>query len=116
VLFPEGTRSRDGELGELKSGIAVLAARAKVAIIPAGIAGTYEAWPRSRAFPRPHPLRIHYGRPILPEDIVGLDAETVTSLIRERILECQQAARLGLGRDLRAGRDEIEVGQTGKMG
>src|SRR4051794_22720171 len=53
VLFPEGTRSRDGELGELKSGIAVLAARASVPVVPAAIAGTFEAWPRTRKFPRP---------------------------------------------------------------
>src|SRR5439155_2031754 len=48
TLFPEGTRSRDGELGPLKSGIAVLASRARVPIIPAALAGTFEAWPRSR--------------------------------------------------------------------
>jgi len=94
VLFPEGTRSGDGELAELKSGIAVLAARAKVPVIPAGIAGTFESWPRTRMFPRPHPLRIHYGPPILPEQMAGLDADTTTRLIRDRILDCQQKARL----------------------
>jgi 1-acyl-sn-glycerol-3-phosphate acyltransferase len=116
VLFPEGTRSRDGELAELKSGISVLAARAKVPIIPAAIAGTFESWPRSRAFPRPHPLRIHYGQPILPAEIAGLDADTVTGMIRERILDCQQKARLALQRDLGLVREETAVGESGKMG
>ena len=98
ALFPEGTRSLDGELGELKAGIAVLATRAKVPIIPAAVAGTFEAWPRSRPFPLPGPLRVHYGPPIYPDDLVGMDASAVACLIRERLLGCQRAARAGLPR------------------
>jgi len=101
ALFPEGTRSRDGELGELKSGISVLASRARVAVVPAAIAGTFESWPRSRPFPMPYPIRIHYGPPIYPSQLEGLDPEAVTELIRVRILECQEEARAGLQRDLR---------------
>ncbi len=110
VLFPEGTRSRDGAIGELKPGIAVLAQRAKVPVVPAAIAGTFEAWPRARPFPRPHPIRIHYGRPITPEELSGLDPESITRLIRDRIVECQIEAAEGLRRDLRLGRDETAVG------
>jgi 1-acyl-sn-glycerol-3-phosphate acyltransferase len=101
TLFPEGTRSRTGELAELKPGIAVLAARAQVPIVPAAVAGTFEAWPRSRPFPWPHPLRVHYGPPILPEEIAPLAPAAVVTLIRARMLECQQVARRGLSRDLR---------------
>jgi 1-acyl-sn-glycerol-3-phosphate acyltransferase len=116
VLFPEGTRSRDGELAELKSGISVLAARARVAIIPAGIAGTFEAWPRTRRFPRPHPVRIHYGPAILPEELEGLDPEAITTLIRTRILECLDVARSGLRRDMQCEAGKTAVGRIGKMG
>jgi 1-acyl-sn-glycerol-3-phosphate acyltransferase len=100
LLFPEGTRSRDGSLGELKPGIAALAARAKVPIIPAGLAGTFEAWPRNRPFPWPHPIRVHYGPPILPEELAGLEPEAVTALIRRRLLDCLREANRGLARDL----------------
>jgi 1-acyl-sn-glycerol-3-phosphate acyltransferase len=96
VLFPEGTRSRDGELGELKSGIAVLASRAAVPIIPAAIAGTFEAWPRNQKLPGGHPIWIHYGPTIQPADLDGLSAEDVTSLIRTRILASQAEARRSL--------------------
>ena len=72
TLFPEGTRSADGELGPLKQGIAVLVSRAGVPVVPAGIAGTFESWPRSRLIPIPCPVRIHYGRPITPEEIAGM--------------------------------------------
>ena len=69
TLFPEGTRSADGQLAPLKSGIAVLVARAGVPVVPVGLAGTFEIWPRSRRLPVLHPIRIHYGLPIFPEDI-----------------------------------------------
>ncbi len=104
TLFPEGTRTPDGDLGELKAGIAMLAARARVAVLPAAIAGTFEAWPRSRAFPVPHPLRVHFGEPISPEQIKSLGPDKLTAMIRERILACQDVARRGIDRDL--GRDD----------
>ena len=98
TLFPEGTRTEDGELGELKQGIALLAAKARVPILPAAIAGTFEAWPKSRAFPVSHPIRVQFGRPIPPEQVRTLSPEALTALIRERILECQATAREGLAR------------------
>jgi 1-acyl-sn-glycerol-3-phosphate acyltransferase len=100
TLFPEGTRSRDGELGPLKSGIAVLVARAGVPVVPVGLAGTFEIWPRSRPFPVPHPIRIHYGRPIFPEDLAGMETEAITSLIHDRLRECRLQACRGLRQDL----------------
>lgn len=100
ILFPEGTRSLDGRLGELKAGIAVLALKARAPIVPAGIAGTFEAWPRARRLPSPHALRIEYGPPIYPEEIAGLTTEAITALLHTRMLECQRLAVLGLARDL----------------
>lgn len=116
VLFPEGTRSRDGEIAELKSGIAVLAARTRVPVVPAALAGTFEAWPRTRAFPRPYPVRIHYGRPIAPEEMTGLDSDAITALIRDRIKECQEVARRGLARDLGYRCVETGVGENPELG
>ncbi len=103
ILFPEGTRTSDGDLAELKPGIARLVVKARVPIVPAAIAGTFEAWPRSRSYPVAHPLRVHFGPPISLEEIAALDADGLTLLIRRRILECQAVAREGLARDLGAG-------------
>jgi 1-acyl-sn-glycerol-3-phosphate acyltransferase len=105
VLFPEGTRSRDGALGPIKPGIAVLATRARVPIVPAGVAGTFEAWPRRRPFPWPHPIRVHFGPAITPAELTGLAPEAVVSLIRTRLLAAQQIARRELSRDLGHGPD-----------
>jgi 1-acyl-sn-glycerol-3-phosphate acyltransferase len=100
ILFPEGTRSRDGDLGEIKAGIALLASRARVAVIPAAVAGTFESWSRAEPIPIPHPLRVHFGPPIPPEQIGALEPDAVVRLIRDRLLESQRAARLGLAGDL----------------
>jgi 1-acyl-sn-glycerol-3-phosphate acyltransferase len=100
TLFPEGTRTRDGQLAPLKHGIAVLVARAGVPVVPAAVAGTFESLPRWRLLPVPHPIRIHYGPTIRPEDIRGMDPEAVTALIRERIEDCLEIARGGLDGDM----------------
>ena len=103
ILFPEGTRTPDGRLAELKPGIAALAAKARVPVVPVAIAGTFEAWPRGRRLPRPHPIRVEIGPPILPAEIAGLAPEAVTALIRDRLLGCQRTALAGVARDLGSG-------------
>jgi cytidylate kinase len=100
VLFPEGTRSRDGELGSLKPGIAALAARVGVPVVPAALAGMFEVWPRSRFLPVPNPVRIHFGRPILPQDLAGLNPESITALIETRMRESHADAARALQQDL----------------
>lgn len=100
TLFPEGTRSYDGQLGPLKPGIAVLVQRVGVPVIPAGVAGMFEVWPRSRPFPVPHPVRIHYGRPIYPNELEGLDTEAITGLIRNRMEESFLEASRALRNDI----------------
>jgi 1-acyl-sn-glycerol-3-phosphate acyltransferase len=100
LLFPEGARSRDGRIAQLKSGIAVLAMKSRVPVVPAAVAGTFEAWPRTRPLPGCHAIRIKYGPPILPDEIAGLPVETVTAMIHDRIAACHREARQALARDL----------------
>ena len=47
VIFPEGTRSGDGEVAPLKAGFAALAKRSGVPLVPVGIEGAFAAWPRA---------------------------------------------------------------------
>lgn len=63
-IFPEGTRSRTGQLGEPKPGVALLATRAAVPVLPVGISGTDVFWPPGQALPRLRaPITLRVGRP-----------------------------------------------------
>ena len=70
LVFPEGERSFDGGLTEFKKGASILSVELNVPIVPVGIRGTFEAWPRGGSL-RPHPVEIAIGNPIRPK---GLDA------------------------------------------
>jgi 1-acyl-sn-glycerol-3-phosphate acyltransferase len=56
LIFPEGERTHDGKLHALRPGIHLLIKRMAMPIVPVGIAGAYDAWPRWRAYPVPAPL------------------------------------------------------------
>jgi 1-acyl-sn-glycerol-3-phosphate acyltransferase len=77
LMFPEGTRSRDGEIGKVHSGAAVIAAHHDIDIVPIFVSGTHQAmppgqnWPKrkpGRLFSRRHPVDVRFGRPIHPRD------------------------------------------------
>jgi 1-acyl-sn-glycerol-3-phosphate acyltransferase len=53
IVFPEGTRSRDGKLQPAKEGATVLAVRSGAPILPVAIAGSHRFWPRGKLLPRP---------------------------------------------------------------
>ena len=67
AIFPEGTRTRDGSLGEFKGGATLTAKRARVPIIPAAIRGAVDAMPRGKVLPRPRRVQIEFGPPIDPQ-------------------------------------------------
>jgi 1-acyl-sn-glycerol-3-phosphate acyltransferase len=77
LMFPEGTRSRGGEIGKIRSGAAVIAAQHGIDVVPIYVSGTHEAmppgqnWPkrrRGRAVSRRHKVEVRFGRPIRPRD------------------------------------------------
>ncbi|MCC6763264.1 MAG: 1-acyl-sn-glycerol-3-phosphate acyltransferase [Deltaproteobacteria bacterium] len=63
-VFPEGAITRDGALLPAQPGVVAIAARAGVPIVPVGVRGAFEAFPRDARLPRPHPVRIAYGEPL----------------------------------------------------
>jgi long-chain acyl-CoA synthetase len=69
VWFPEGRRSPTGEIMEFRPGIALVLERTGARAVPVHISGTYEAWPRSRALPRPHKVTIRFGTPISADEL-----------------------------------------------
>ena len=61
-IFPEGSRSPSGEVGRFKKGVAILARELHVKLVPVYIQGAYAAWPAGASLPRPHPIRVVFGR------------------------------------------------------
>jgi len=93
VIFPEGTRTATGRLGELKSGFALMAKKAAVPIVPVAIVGAYECWPRTSLLPRPGRIRLEFGRLIPAAEIARLDEREILELCTAQIHELDANAR-----------------------
>ena len=72
ILFPEGTRTSDGELLPARSGIGLIVIKSTAPVIPVRVFGTFAAYGRDLKIPRPYPVVVKYGRPM---DFVALRAE-----------------------------------------
>jgi 1-acyl-sn-glycerol-3-phosphate acyltransferase len=97
LIFPEGTRTRTGEIGPLEAGFCLLARRASVTLVPVGIDGAFEVWPKEARFPRPGRIQIDVGQPIEPLWVQqASDAELVAEVER-RIRDCHRRARNARG-------------------
>lgn len=67
VLFAEGTRTRDGEIGNAYPGLAMISGKVNVPVVPVGIKGAYDLWPWDKKFPNPldgRAISISFGKPI----------------------------------------------------
>ena len=84
LLFPEGTRSRDGQLQPAEPGAALIAIKAGVSILPTRVFGTYESLSRQSKRLRFHPIRVVIGKPYRPSLPPGrLSKETYRLVARE---------------------------------
>ena len=63
IIFPEGTRSKNGELQDFKPGIGALVAGRDVAVLPCYLDGACRAWPKGKRIPRPRKVRLIIGAP-----------------------------------------------------
>jgi 1-acyl-sn-glycerol-3-phosphate acyltransferase len=85
LIFPEGTRSRTGELQAFRRGGFFLAREANVPIVPVSIRGTFELMPKKRLVPRKGTVRVVFHPPVsAPESGTG-DLGTWMNTVRERL-------------------------------
>jgi 1-acyl-sn-glycerol-3-phosphate acyltransferase len=87
-IFPEGSRTLDGEMGPIEPGAALVIRRAGVPVVPVVIDGTFEAWPKGRKMLRPTRVRMMYGPPmelshLKPDEITRIIGETLRRMFDE---------------------------------
>ena len=86
VVFPEGIRTLDGNLSEIKSGIGMIAMKSQCPIVPTYIHGTFNIWPRGKKFPKIwRKSACVFGSPIRAEDFQGIDKKEVHEAIARRL-------------------------------
>ncbi len=92
IIFPEGTRSKTGEIQDFKPGIGALVAGRDVPVLPCYLDGAFRAWPKGKRIPRPRKVRLIIGAPrnyaSLPSDKTG--GAIVASELRAAVQQLAQ--------------------------
>lgn len=86
ILFPEGTRCKDGNLQPARSGIGLTVIKSTAAVVPCRVFGTYEAYGRHIKIPRPHGIAVKYGQPMYFEKLRA-EAKTCTKARLKQIYQ-----------------------------
>jgi 1-acyl-sn-glycerol-3-phosphate acyltransferase len=81
-VFPEGARTLDGNIRKIEQGFALIDRRAHVPLIPAVIAGAYEAWPIHHRFPRLRPIRVQFGPPM---QVADMTPQQITAVVDQTL-------------------------------
>ena len=93
LIFPEGTRTLDGELQPPQPGFCVLARRCRVPIIPVALDGAYQAWPKGRRYPRVSQVQVAVGPAITVEEVVQLTDDELVAEVSRRLAKCLATVR-----------------------
>ena len=97
TMFPEGTRTKDGELGKFRPGFITILRRTHMPIYPVALAGTRAALSHGAWFVKPKTIRIVWGKPVLFEEYEpllarGSEADMV-EFVRDRVADCREDAQ-----------------------
>ncbi len=85
LIFPEGTRSANGQLQDFKAGAVLLAIKAGVPIVPLGFNGSYEVLPKGKYLPRGGEIVIRIGQPIATDHFKSSDKQLLAGQLQEAV-------------------------------
>jgi len=105
MIFPEGTRSRDGKMGAFKPGAFRLAIEAQVPILPVAVTGSAYGMPKGSPWIRPTLVLVRLLEPVATKGMTGGDVVKLMETVRTRIAEAEaelRAERAALGWESRS--------------
>ncbi len=86
VMFPEGTRTREGSIGPVHPGAKLIAQKAGVPVVPAALHGAFEIWPRTKKIFGLGPVSVAFGEPIWPEQLRKMKSGEFCVYLRKRLV------------------------------
>jgi len=93
LIFPEGGRTLTGDVEPFEPGLMLLIKRARPTILPVGIAGAYDAWPRDRPLPRPAGrVGVVYGEPVSPEEVLSRGTDEGLAWLQRQVQQLHDRA------------------------
>jgi 1-acyl-sn-glycerol-3-phosphate acyltransferase len=98
VVFPEGTRSRDGNIGEFKTTLFVLPIRTKTPVVPVLIEGTFEALRRGRVLLKRCPIKVMFLDPLPPDLLSDKDRALYAEKVRQRLIRSCDKPKMAANR------------------
>ena len=94
IIFPEGTRTLNGALGEFKKTFAILSKELNVPVVPVAIRGAFEALPAGSLLPRPfRRISVCFQPPVFPE---GHSYESLKEMVEQKVRDCLQRGNQSL--------------------
>ena len=85
IIFPEGTRSRDGKMQDFKAGAMVLAIKSGVDIVPVAIKGTYDILPKGKILMKAGRVSINVGNPIETKSYSTKDKHALAKILQDEV-------------------------------
>lgn len=82
-IYPEGSRTLDGEIQKFEKGTALIIRKAKVPVVPVAIHGSFECFPRGTTIPKPHKISVMFGPPMT--HLHELKGDEITKVMQDRI-------------------------------
>lgn len=99
-LYPEGSRTFDGRIAEIKPGFGLISRRANAPIVPVVIEGAFECWPRTEKYPKlTGRVTVQYGKPIPAEHIKEVGDEVFAVELTKLLRDMQADLRKKLGKE-----------------
>ncbi|QDU77115.1 1-acyl-sn-glycerol-3-phosphate acyltransferase [Bremerella volcania] len=100
LIFPEGTRSANGELGQIKPGFIAVARKGKSPIVPVAFDGSFQAWPKWQLLPSIDVVHVKIGKPISYDEISQMSDDELLSSLQARMGKLFHEVRYSRARSL----------------